>query len=61
MSDVIVYAKCGRGEAHPIASFSKNHPMLDTMIEKTKIDQLGKWLAAGVDLTRCELTVKTGE
>lgn len=61
MSDVIVYAKCGRGDAQPIASFPSNHPMLNDMVSKVKADQIGKWTASGVDLSRCEITVKGGE
>lgn len=57
MSNVVVFAKCGRGDKFPIASFNHDHPMLAEMVQKTKMDQLSKWVAAGNDVTRCALSV----
>lgn len=61
MSNVVVFAKCGRGDKHPIASFDHSHPMLHEMVQKTKLDQLSKWSAAGNDLNSCTLSVEHDE
>lgn len=58
MSNVIVYAKCGRGDKHPIGSFDHDHPMLHEVVQETKSEQIKKWVAAGNDLRNCALSVE---